>query len=74
MTKETTLQAILLQIRQQREKLNFTQEVLAAQLGYGQNAYSKMELGLTELKLGVYLEICRLLRLDPAQVIWVATR
>lgn len=54
--------------------MNFTQEALAAQLGYGQNAYSKMELGLTELKLGVYLDICRLLRLDAAEVIWEALR
>lgn len=74
MTKEETLQHILEQLRRQREKMNFTQEALAAQLGYGQNAYSKMELGLTELKLGVYLDICRLLRLDAAEVIWEALR
>ncbi len=74
MTTEETLQHILEQLRRQREKMNFTQEALAAQLGYGQNAYSKMELGLTELKLGVYLDICRLLRLDAAEVIWEALR
>lgn len=74
MTTEQALHNILQEIRRQREKMNFTQEALAAQLGYGQNAYSKMELGLTELRLGVYLDICRLLHLDAAQLIWAAVR
>lgn len=74
MTKETTLQAILNQIKHKRERMNYTQAALAAQIGYGQNAYSKMELGLSEMKLGVYLDICRLLGLDAAEVLWTALK
>lgn len=42
---------------------------MGLQIGYGQNAYRKMEMGRTELRLGVFLDLCRVLRLDVLDVI-----
>lgn len=69
MIKQEILSNILYQLRRKREKLNYTQAYVGTRIGYGQNAYSKIEMGVTELRLGVFLDLCQLLKLDVLEVI-----
>src|SRR5579864_3460082 len=48
---EKKIHAITLNIRAQRMHKNYTQEYLAYKLGISQNAYSKIELGLTSVSI-----------------------
>lgn len=56
-------------IRKRREQLSYSQEYMAAKLNMGQNSYSKLELGYTQLTLDRFLSICDLLALSPIDLI-----
>jgi transcriptional regulator with XRE-family HTH domain len=56
-------------IRATRERLAYSQEYLAAKLSISQNTYSKIELGYVKLTLDRFFKICRVLEIDPAEVI-----
>jgi transcriptional regulator with XRE-family HTH domain len=56
-------------IRATRERLAYSQEYLAAKLSISQNTYSKIELGYVKLTLDRFFKICRVLDIDPAEVI-----
>ncbi|AMR34035.1 hypothetical protein A0256_22600 [Mucilaginibacter sp. PAMC 26640] len=51
-------------IRERRLKLNYTQEYVASQLHISQNAYSKFELGFTNITLVRFVELCKALEID----------
>ena len=48
-------------IRLRREKKHYTQAVVAARLGISQNAYSKVELGYTQLTIQRLFELADVL-------------
>jgi len=56
-------------IRNTRIRLAYSQEYLAAKLNVSQNTYSKIELGYVKLTLERFFKICRVLDIDPAEVI-----
>lgn len=56
-------------IRNTRIRLAYSQEYLAAKLNVSQNTYSKIELGYVKLTLDRFFKICRVLEIDPAEVI-----
>lgn len=56
-------------IRTTRERLAYSQEYIAAKLNVSQNTYSKIELGYVKLTLDRFFKICRVLEIDPAEVI-----
>ena len=56
---------ISVKIRQAREKSNYTQEYVANLLNISQNAYSKIELGVTRLSVERLLQIAEVLQCDP---------
>lgn len=57
------------QIRVIREKVGFTQEYLASELGVSQRAYSKLETGETQIKGEVLFQIARILNVDLMDLI-----
>jgi len=56
-------------IRKIREFRNYTQDYLAAKLGISQNAYSKIELGYSNITLSRLIEISEILEVDLADLI-----
>lgn len=50
--------------RRIREYRNYTQEYLAAKLGISQNAYSKIELGYSNITLRRLVQIAEVLEID----------
>ena len=52
---------IVSNIRKVREFRNYTQDYLAAKLGISQNAYSKIELGYSNITLSRLIEISEIL-------------
>ena len=56
-------------IRNTRIRLAYSQEYLAAKLNVSQNTYSKIELGYVKLTLERFFKICRVLEIDPVDVI-----
>jgi transcriptional regulator with XRE-family HTH domain len=58
----------IVNIRKARVKLQYSQEYMAAKLAISQNAYSKLELGYSNLTVERLLSICRLLAIDPVDV------
>jgi len=63
------IKAVAANIRNKREKLNYTQEYLAAKLGISQNAYSKIELGYTKITVERLFQISEILETDPIELI-----
>lgn len=63
---EENVKFILERIRKKRESLGYSQEYVAYKLGMTQKGYSKIELGITQLKLDEFLQICAILSI-PAQ-------
>ncbi|MBB5396421.1 helix-turn-helix domain-containing protein [Mucilaginibacter sp. AK015] len=61
--------AVATNIRNKREKLNYTQEYLAAKLGISQNAYSKIELGYTKITVERLFQIADILETDMTELI-----
>jgi transcriptional regulator with XRE-family HTH domain len=56
-------------IRQAREKRNYTQDYLAAKLAISQNAYSKIELGYTKITIDRLHHIAQVLEVDMFELI-----
>lgn len=56
-------------IRKIREYRNYTQDYLAAKLGISQNAYSKIELGYSNITLGRLINIAEILEVDLVDII-----
>lgn len=63
------IKAVTVNIRNKREKLNYTQEYLAAKLGISQNAYSKIELGYTKITVERLFQIAEILETDLIELI-----
>ena len=60
---------IVSNIRKIREFRNYTQDYLAAKLGISQNAYSKIELGYSNITLSRLIEISDILEVDLVDLI-----
>jgi transcriptional regulator with XRE-family HTH domain len=60
---------IVSNIRKIREFRNYTQDYLAAKLRISQNAYSKIELGYSNITLNRLIEITEILEIDLADII-----
>jgi transcriptional regulator with XRE-family HTH domain len=61
--------AVAVNIRNKREKLNYTQEYLSVKLGISQNAYSKIELGYTKITVERLFQIAEILETDLTDLI-----
>jgi len=61
--------AIVSNIRKVREFRNYTQDYLAAKLKISQNAYSKIELGYSNITLNRLVEIADILEIELADLI-----
>jgi transcriptional regulator with XRE-family HTH domain len=60
---------IVSNIRKIREFRNYTQDYLAAKLRISQNAYSKIELGYSNITLIRLVQIAEILEVDLADII-----
>jgi len=60
---------IVSNIRKIREFRNYTQDYLAAKLKISQNAYSKIELGYSNITLNRLVEIAGILEIDLVDLI-----
>lgn len=56
--------AVAANIRKTREQRNYTQDYLAAKLEISQNAYSKIELGYSNITLSRLVNIADILEVD----------
>lgn len=56
-------------IRGVREFRNYTQDYLAAKIGISQNAYSKIELGYSNINLERLFSISQILEVEPSYLI-----
>jgi transcriptional regulator with XRE-family HTH domain len=63
------IKAVAVNIRNKREKLNYTQEYLAVKLGISQNAYSKIELGYTKITVERLFQIAEILETGLMELI-----
>ena len=61
---DSTTQAVAFKIRKTRELRNYTQDYLAAKLQISQNAYSKTELGYTQITINRLAAIAKVLEVD----------
>lgn len=61
--------AIVSNIRKIREFRNYTQDYLAAKLKISQNAYSKIELGYSNITLNRLVEIAEILEIELTDLI-----
>jgi transcriptional regulator with XRE-family HTH domain len=61
--------AIVSNIRKIREFRNYTQDYLAAKLKISQNAYSKIELGYSNITLNRLVEIAEILEIELVDLI-----
>jgi transcriptional regulator with XRE-family HTH domain len=61
---ELKTREVVSNIRKIREFRNYTQDYLAAKLGISQNAYSKIELGYSNITLNRLIEISEILEVD----------
>jgi transcriptional regulator with XRE-family HTH domain len=68
-----TTQQIAEKIRQLRESKYYSQEYMGVKMGIGQNAYSKIELNRTRMKVEHLLSIAKLLEVDAAQLLMAAS-
>ncbi|WDF79765.1 helix-turn-helix domain-containing protein [Mucilaginibacter sp. AW1-7] len=64
-----SVKTIAQNIRNTRIQLAYSQEYLAAKLNVSQNTYSKIELGYVKLTLERFFKICRVLEIDPVDII-----
>jgi len=63
--------AVAANIRKIRELRNYTQDYLAAKLDISQNAYSKIELGYSNITLNRLLCIADVLEADVAELLTI---
>jgi len=61
--------AVAAKIRKIREGKNYSQDYLAAKLGISQNAYSKIELGYSNITLSRLASISDILEVDWVEII-----
>ena len=61
--------AVVSNIRKTREIKNYTQDYLAAKLKISQNAYSKIELGYSNITLIRLIQISEILEVDLMELI-----
>lgn len=61
--------AIVENIKRERIANNYSQEYMGLKLGISQNAYSKIELGITSLSIGRLFKIAKILEIDPLKLI-----
>lgn len=66
---DTKTKAVAATIRKVRAYRNYTQDYLAAKLQISQNAYSKIELGYSNITLARLIDIAEILEVDLAQLI-----
>ena len=57
------INAILIALKKEREKLGYTQYTMAEKMGISQNAYYKLEKGLTRLDFFRFLQIASILKI-----------
>jgi transcriptional regulator with XRE-family HTH domain len=67
--QDLTTRAVATKIRKIREHKNYTQYYLAVKLGITQNAYSKMELGYSNITIERVARIAGLLEVDLLDLI-----
>jgi transcriptional regulator with XRE-family HTH domain len=63
------LQILIDTIRERRIHLNYKQEYVAAKLGVSQNAYSKLELGRSQLTVKRLMQVCQILEADVCEML-----
>lgn len=63
------MQKILIELRNKRVVLGFSQEYLGLRLGISQKSYSKIESGKTKISLEVYIRICIILNISPKELL-----
>jgi len=61
---DSKTKAVAANIRKIREQRNYTQDYLAAKLEISQNAYSKIELGYSNITLSRLVNIAEILEVD----------
>jgi transcriptional regulator with XRE-family HTH domain len=61
--------AVAAKIRKIREQRNYTQDYLAAKLKISQNAYSKTELGYTQITIGRLSAIAKVLEVEMVDLL-----
>jgi len=66
---DTKTQIVISNIRKIREYRNYTQDYLAAKLQISQNAYSKIELGYSNVTFTRLLDIAEILEVDITDMI-----
>lgn len=66
---ETKTKSVASNIRGVREFRKYTQDYLAAKIGISQNAYSKIELGYSNINLERFFRISQILAVDPVYLI-----
>ncbi|MFD0751879.1 helix-turn-helix domain-containing protein [Mucilaginibacter calamicampi] len=66
---EAVLKKVFSNIRTIREFRNYSQEYLALKLGISQNAYSKIELGYTNISLSRVMAIAVILEVSLADIV-----
>ena len=68
-TSDLKTKEVVSKIRKIREFRNYTQDYLAAKLQISQNAYSKIELGYSNITLSRLIDIAEILEVDLVDVI-----
>lgn len=63
------LQQIIERIKQERRMKNLSQKFVADHLGIPQSSYNKIENGHSELTVKRLFEICRILGIEPAEIL-----
>lgn len=63
------IKALIKAIRDRRMQLNYTQEYVAACIGVSQNAYSKLELGNSNLTVDRFVRVCHALETNVCDML-----
>lgn len=62
------MKELLLKLKKSRLALGYTQDYMASQLGISQNAYSKIELGYTDLTISRLQEIVNIIKPGSSRI------
>lgn len=68
-TTNTELKSIRERIKEIRYKKGFTQDNMADMLNISQNAYHKLENGHSKMSLSRFIDICKVLEIESAEII-----
>ncbi|GAA3971045.1 helix-turn-helix domain-containing protein [Mucilaginibacter dorajii] len=66
---KSRIKAIVTRIRTVRRSKNYSQDYMAAKLNMSQNAYSKIELGYTNISLEDFINIAGLLEASEQELL-----